>query len=132
MITISSDPSKLQVEVIHQFITKSYWGKGRTLQQVQATLRNSLCFGLYLNGQQIGFGRVVTDYSVFAYLMDVFILPEYRKNGYSKLLMEAIVNAKEIKDCKTWMLKTSDAHSLYKQFGFTELHNPNIVMERLL
>ena len=132
MITISSDPSKLQVEVIHQFITNSYWGKGRTLQQVQATLRNSLCFGLYLNGQQIGFGRVVTDYSVFAYLMDVFILPEYRKNGYSKQLMEAIVNAKEIKDCKTWMLKTSDAHSLYEQFGFTELHNPNIVMERLL
>ncbi len=132
MITISSDPSKLQVEVIHQFITNSYWGKGRTLQQVQATLRNSLCFGLYLNGQQIGFGRVVTDYAVFAYLMDVFILPEYRKNGYSKQLMEAIVNAKEIKDCKTWMLKTSDAHGLYKQFGFTELHNPDIVMERLL
>ena len=85
-----------------------------------------------LNKQQIGFGRVVTDYAVFAYLMDVFILPEYRGNGYSKQLMEAIVNAKEIKDCKTWMLKTSDAHGLYKQFGFTELNNPDIVMERLL
>jgi len=132
MITISSDPSKLQVEVIHQFITNSYWGKGRTKAQVQTTIDNCLCFGVYLNKQQIGFGRVVTDYAVFAYLMDVFILPEYRGNGYSKQLMEAIVNAKEIKDCKTWMLKTSDAHGLYKQFGFTELNNPDIVMERLL
>jgi len=132
MITISSDPSKLQVEVIHQFITNSYWGKGRTKAQVQTTIDNCLCFGVYLNKQQIGFGRVVTDYAVFAYLMDVFILPEYRGNGYSKQLMEAIVNAKEIKDCKTWMLKTSDAHGLYKQFGFTELKNPDIVMERLL
>ena len=132
MMTISSDPSKLQVEVIHQFITNSYWGKGRTKAQVQTTIDNCLCFGVYLNKQQIGFGRVVTDYAVFAYLMDVFILPEYRGNGYSKQLMEAIVNAKEIKDCKTWMLKTSDAHGLYKQFGFTELNNPDIVMERLL
>ncbi len=132
MITISSYPSKLQVEVIHQFITNSYWGKGRTKAQVQTTIDNCLCFGVYLNKQQIGFGRVVTDYAVFAYLMDVFILPEYRGNGYSKQLMEAIVNAKEIKDCKTWMLKTSDAHGLYKQFGFTELNNPDIVMERLL
>ena len=132
MITISSDPSKLQVEVIYQFITNSYWGKGRTIKQVQTTIDNSLCFGVYVNKQQIGFGRVATDYAVFAYLMDVFILPEYRGNGYSKQLMEAIVNAKEIKDCKTWMLKTSDAQGLYKQFGFTALHNPDIVMERLV
>ena len=132
MITISSDPSKLQVEVIYQFITNSYWGKGRTIKQVQTTIDNSLCFGVYVNKQQIGFGRVVTDYAVFAYLMDVFILPEYRGNGYSKQLMEAIVNAKEIKDCKTWMLKTSDAHGLYKQFGFTELNKPEIVMEKLI
>ena len=132
MISISTDTSKPDIEVIHQFITNSYWGKGRTIEQVQTTIDNCLCFGVYLNNKQIGFGRVATDYTVFAYLMDVFILPEFRGNGYSKQLMKAIVEAEELKDCKTWMLKTSDAHGLYKQFGFTELHNSAIVMERLL
>lgn len=132
MISISTDKLKLQVEVIHQFITNSYWGKGRTIEQVKTTIDSCLCFGVYLNNQQIGFGRVATDYAVFAYLMDIFILPQYRGNGYSKQLMKAIVEAEELKDCKTWMLKTSDAHGLYKQFGFTELHNSAIVMERLL
>lgn len=132
MITISKDKSKLQIEVIHQFLTKSYWAKGRTLAQVQTTIDTCLCFGVYLNNQQIGFGRVATDYAVFAYIMDVFILPEHRGKGYSKQLMEAIVNAKELKECKTWMLKTSDAHGLYKQFGFTALKNADIVMEKLI
>ena len=99
---------------------------------MQTTIDTSLCFGVYVNEQQIGFGRVATDYAVFAYLMDVFILPTHKGKGYSKQLMEAIINAEELKECKTWMLKTSDAHGLYKQFGFTELKNPDIVMERLL
>ena len=132
MIIISRDKSKLQVEVIYQFITNSYWGKGRTKEQVQTTINNSLCFGLYKDTIQIGFGRIATDYAIFAYLMDLFVLPEYRGKGYSKQLMEAIINAEELKECKTWMLKTFDAHDLYKQFGFTELNNPDIVMERLL
>ena len=132
MIAISTDKSKLQLKVIHQFITNSYWGKGRTIEQVQTTINHSLCFGVYLNNRQIGFGRVATDFAVFAYLMDVFILPEYRGNGYSKLLMKTILEAEELKGCKTWMLKTSDAHGLYKQFGFTKLYNSALVMERLL
>jgi len=132
LIIISRDKSKLQVEVIYQFITNSYWGKGRTKEQVQTTINNSLCFGLYKDTIQIGFGRIATDYAIFAYLMDLFVLPEYRGKGYSKQLMEAIINAEELKECKTWMLKTFDAHDLYKQFGFTELNNPDIVMERLL
>ena len=132
MITISKDKSKLQIEVIYPFLTNSYWAKGRTLEEVQTTIDNCLCFGVYKDEKQIGFGRIATDYAVFAYLMDVFILPEYRGKGYSKQLMDAIVNAEELKKCKTWMLKTSDAHGLYKQYGFTELHNSEIVMERLL
>ena len=132
MITISTDKSKLQVAVIHQFLTNSYWAKGRSLAQVQTTIDSCLCFGLYKDDIQIGFGRIATDYAVFAYLMDLFVLPEHQGKGYSKQLMEAIVNAKELKDCRTWMLKTFDAHGLYKQFGFTELKNSDIVMERLL
>ena len=132
MVTISKDKSKLDVVSIHQFLTKSYWAKGRTLAQVKTTIDSCLCFGIYLDKVQIGFGRVATDYTVFAYLMDIFILPEYRGQGYSKQLMEAIVKADELKECKTWMLKTSDAHALYQQFGFAKLHNPAIVMERLI
>ena len=132
MITISKDKSKLQIELVHQFLTQSYWAKGRTLAQVQTTIDNCLCFGVYENNAQIGFGRVATDYAVFAYIMDIFILPEHQGKGYSKQLMKAIVNAKELKDCKTWMLKTSDAHGLYQQFGFTALKKSDIVMERIL
>jgi GNAT superfamily N-acetyltransferase len=132
MITISKDKSKLQLDVIYQFLTNSYWAKGRTKEQVQTTINSCLCFGLYKDDVQIGFGRVATDYAVFAYLMDLFVLPEYRGIGYSKQLMNEIINAKELKDCRSWMLKTFDAQGLYKQFGFTELKNPDIVMERLL
>jgi len=101
MITISTDNSKLQTALIHQFLTNSYWAKGRTMAQVQTTIDNCLCYGIYKNDIQIGFGRVATDYAVFAYIMDVFVLPEYQGKGYSKKLMEAIVNSKELKDCKT-------------------------------
>lgn len=132
MITISKDKSKLQLDVIYQFLTNSYWAKGRTKEQVKTTINSCLCFGLYKDDVQIGFVRVATDYAVFAYLMDLFVLPEYRGKGYSKQLMNEIINAKELKDCRSWMLKTFDAQGLYKQFGFTELKNPDIVMERLL
>jgi GNAT superfamily N-acetyltransferase len=131
-ITISTDKSKLHLAMIHQYLTNSYWAKGRTLEQVQTTIDNCLCFGVYIDDEQIGFGRIATDYAVFAYIMDIFILPEYQGEGYSKQLMKEIVNATELKDCRTWMLKTSDAHGLYKQFGFTELHNAAIVMEKLI
>ena len=132
MIEISTDKSKLQIEVIHQFLTNSYWGKGRTLDEVKKTIEHCLCFGVYSENRQIGFARVVTDYTVFAYLMDVFILPEYRGKGYSKQLMENIVENPQLQSCKVWMLKTSDAHSLYKQFGYSELKYPERVMERIL
>ncbi|GFZ81866.1 N-acetyltransferase [Aquaticitalea lipolytica] len=132
MITISTDKEKLQIYVIHQFLTETYWAKGRTLEEVKKTIEHCLCFGMYLDGKQIGFARLATDYTVFAYLMDVFVLPEYRGKGYSKQLMKAINEEPQLQSCKVWMLKTSDAHKLYKQFGYTELKHPEKVMERLL
>lgn len=131
-ILISTDKDLLQIEVIHNFLKGTYWAKGRTLEQVQKTIDNNLCFGVYLEGSQIGFARICTDYVVFAYLMDVFILPEHRKKGYSKTLMQHIISHPDLSSCKVWMLKTSDAHGLYKHFGFTELKNPEKVMERLI
>ena len=132
MITISTDKDKLQIDMIHQFLTETYWAKGRTLDEVKKTIEHCLCFGVYLKEKQIGFARIATDYTVFAYLMDVFIFPEYRGKGYSKQLMKAINEAPELHSCKVWMLKTSDAHNLYKQFGYSELKHPEKVMERIL
>ncbi|WP_166966930.1 GNAT family N-acetyltransferase [Yeosuana marina] len=132
MIEISTDKSRLQIDVVHQFLTTSYWAKGRTLEEVKNTIKHCMCFGVYLEDKQIGFARVVTDYTVFAYLMDVFILPKYQGNGYSKQLMKIINEEPKLKSCKVWMLKTSDAHKLYKKFGYSELKHPEKVMERLL
>lgn len=129
MITISKDKSKLNSTVIHAFITNSYWGKGRTIEQVENTITHSLCFGVYKENTQIGFARVVTDYVVFAYLMDVFIVPEHQGKGYSKQLMKAVLEDETLKSC-FWMLKTSDAHGLYKKFNFKELKYPTKTMER--
>lgn len=129
MITISKDKSKLDSITIHNFLTHTYWGKGRTLQQVEKTIEHSMCFGVYEKGNQIGFARVVTDHVVFVYIMDVFILPAYRGKGYSKQLIKEIVEDQELKTCKTWMLKTADAHGLYKQYGFTSLKDAEKVME---
>nr|WP_321232318.1 GNAT family N-acetyltransferase [uncultured Psychroserpens sp.] len=132
MIEISKDKSRLDVKMIHEFLTETYWAKGRSLEQVKASIEHSLCFGFYLEDKQIGFARIATDYTVFAYLMDVFILPEYRGKGYSKELMKAVNEEPKLQSCKVWMLKTSDAHKLYSQFGYTELKHPEKVMERLL
>lgn len=132
MIEISTDKSKLQIEVIQSFLTETYWAKGRTIDEVKKTVENCLCFGVYCNEKQIGFGRIATDYVVFAYVMDVFILSEYRGKGYSKQLLKAIHDEPQLSTCKVWMLKTSDAHGLYKQFGYTDLKYPEKVMERIL
>ncbi len=131
MIQISTDKSKLQIEVIHRFLTETYWAKGRTIDEVRVTIENSFCFGVYLKDKLIGFARITTDYVVFAYLMDVFILPGYQGKGYSKQLLKEVIDHPKLKKCG-WMLKISDAHMLYKQFGFTELKHPERVMERVL
>ena len=91
MITFSTDKSKLQIPVIHELLTQSYWAKGRTIGDVAKSIKHSLCFGVYCDGNQIGFARIATDYTIFVYLMDVFILPEYRGNGYSKQLIKVFM-----------------------------------------
>ena len=132
MIEISTDKSRLDVNSIYQFLTTAYWAKGRSIENVQKTIDNSLCFGVYLENKQIGFARICTDYTVFAYLMDIYILPKHRRKGYSKQLMEAIIKDDNLKNCKVWMLKTRDAHGLYKAFEFTSLQFPEKLMERIL
>jgi GNAT superfamily N-acetyltransferase len=125
---ISSDKSKLDMEVIHGYLTKSYWAKGITKEKVQILVNNSLCFGLYDESKQIGFGRVLTDYAILAYLADVFVLDEYRSRGLGKMLVEHILSYPELKAVKGWMLATRDAHSLYEKYGFNTHPRPERLM----
>ncbi|MBP4142945.1 GNAT family N-acetyltransferase [Flavobacterium sp. P4023] len=132
MITVSTDKNKLDVPFIQKFLKNVYWAAGRTMQEVQTTIDHSFCFGIYLDEQQIGFARVITDYVVFAYLMDVFITEEHRGKGYSSILIENMMNEPKLKNIKIWRLATSDAHFLYSKFGFHELANPEKLMEKII
>nr|WP_319572881.1 GNAT family N-acetyltransferase [uncultured Draconibacterium sp.] len=130
MIEISTDKKRLDIKVIHNYLSnESYWAKGRTLETVQCSIENSLCFGVYIENKQVGFARVITDYAVFAWLLDVFILPEFQGKGYGKKLMEVIITHNHLQGLRRWGLGTDDAHGLYKQFGFAPLHKPENMME---
>ena len=118
MISISTDKSKLNLPFIQNFLKDIYWAAGRTIDEVQTTIDASFCFGIYLDGVQIGFARVITDYATFGYLADVFIDKHYRGKGLSKELMKFIMMQDVIKNLRRFMLATLDAHSLYTRFGF--------------
>jgi len=128
-INISNDKDLLDVKFINDFISTTIWAKGRSLETMQTCIDNSLNFGVYLDGKQIGYARLVTDYCIFAYLMDVFINEKYRGKGYSKQLMQYMMEHESVKNVKVWRLATTDAHGLYKQFGFTPLSHPEKIME---
>ena len=132
MIEISTDKNRLDIDVIHSFLTNSYWAKGRTKEAVIKSIKSSFNFGMYLDGKQIGFARAVTDFTIYVYLMDVFIVPEARGKGYSKQLMKTILEEPKLQDCRDWTLKTKDAHGLYEQFGFKRAQNPEKIMERFV
>jgi GNAT superfamily N-acetyltransferase len=115
--------------VVHGFLTECYWARGITRDVVERSIRHSLCFGIYHEGAQVGFARVITDHATFAYLADVFVLPAHRGHGLGKWLMECIVSHRELQGLRRFMLGTRDAHGLYAQFGFAPPRNPAIWME---
>ncbi len=127
---ISTEVQKMDVEAIYAYLSRSYWAEGRTKATVEKSLQHSLNFGVFtVEGAQIGFARVITDYATFAYLADVFILEEHRGKGLSKWLMETIMAHPELQGLRRWSLATRDAHGLYAQFGFTPLPKPEIWMQ---
>lgn len=120
----------MDLSVIHQYLTNSYWAKGISLDTVKESVDNSLCFGVFLeSGEQVGFARVITDKATFAYLGDVFILRDYRTKGLGKLLMKEVLSHPDLQGLRRMILATRDAHSLYEKFGFTSLANPQTFME---
>ena len=123
-LEISTDKSRLDLDVIYNFLQTSYWAKGRARSVIERAIENSLCFGVYLEGRQVGFARVVSDRAVFAYLMDVFVLPEFRGQGISKALMRVVLAHPELQNLRVFLLATADAHGLYTQFGFEPLTEP--------
>jgi len=129
--TISTDKNSLDIEFIYNFlVNESYWARGRTPESVQRSIDNSLNFGVYDGSRQIGFARVVTDFSTFAWLADVFIINEYRGKGLGVWLIEVITSHPKLQDFRRWLLATRDAHGLYRRVGFTELCEPSQWMER--
>lgn len=137
--SISTNKKYLDVDVVHHFLSQeAYWSKGIPKEKIIKSIEHTaLCFGVYKGeidqeaDQQVGFARVISDLATFAYLADVFILPEYRKLGLSKWLMDVIVNHHELQDVRRFMLATGDAHSLYKKFGFEEVSNPELLMQKV-
>ncbi|HEV7842087.1 MAG TPA: GNAT family N-acetyltransferase [Pyrinomonadaceae bacterium] len=128
---ISTDGARLDWDVIHGYLSgESYWAKGRSIETIRRSVENSLPFGIYKAGRQVGFARVVTDYATFAWIADVFVLEEFRGQGLSKWLMEVMLAHPELQGFRRWVLATKDAHGLYKQYGFTNLLKPERWMER--
>ena len=129
--TISTDPARLDIDAICDFLTRAYWAAGRPRERTERAISNSLVFGLYDDGKQIGLARVVSDYAVFAYLCDVFIREEYRAHGLGKWLIETAMSHRGLQGLRRWTLATRDAHELYRQFGWNDLQSPDKWMEIL-
>jgi len=128
---ISTDRSRLNIDLIHDFLSKtSYWAIDRARDVVQRSIDNSFSFGVYKGTDQVGFARVVTDYATFAWIADVFVLPEHRGHGLSKWLMDVMLSHAQLQGFRRWVLATKDAHALYERYGFIPLHRPERWMER--
>jgi len=128
---ISTALEKLDITMIHHFLTnESGWSNGITKKRLKKSISNSLNFGLYINQKQIGYARVISDFSTIAYLGDIFILKEYRGLGLSRWLMETIMSHEELQGLRRWILLTSTADWLYEKYGFQKLPKPEIYMEK--
>lgn len=119
--TITTDPARLDLHVIHDFLAnEAYWSSGVAREVVARALAHALCFGVYRDQKQVGLGRVITDYATFAYIADVFIVAGHRGQGLGKWLVETMLAHPELQGLRKWTLDTKDAHGLYTRFGFKE------------
>jgi len=127
---ISTDPARLNLDVIHGFLTNCYWAKGVPRDVVERSIEHALCFGVYdSSGAQVGFARVISDFATIAYVGDVFVLDTHRGHGLGKWLMELITQHPALQNLRRWILTTRDAHGLYSQVGFTPVKFPERYME---
>ncbi|PKN97175.1 MAG: GNAT family N-acetyltransferase [Chloroflexi bacterium HGW-Chloroflexi-5] len=129
--TITTDKSKMDLATIHRFLSEeSYWCKNVPVKRVKKAMDHSLNFGVFHGDRQVGYARVISDFSSVAYLGDVFILKEFRGQGLSKWMMETIISHPELQGLRRWILLTADAHELYRKYGWTNIKNPEKWMEK--
>jgi GNAT superfamily N-acetyltransferase len=127
---ISTSRERLNVDVVHEFLTNCYWAKGIPREVVARSIEHALCFGIYdEDGAQVGFARVISDFATIAYVGDVFVLETHRGRGLGKWLMQCITEHPALQNLRRWILTTRDAHGLYSQFGFTPVKAPERFME---
>ncbi len=126
---LSSDRTKIKLDQVHAFLSQSYWSPGLPTETLNRAIAGSICLGVYWHDQQVGFARVISDRATFAYLCDVYVLPDYRGKGLAKWMMESIVSHPSLQGLRRFSLVTRDAHGLYCQFGFTPIANPESFME---
>lgn len=126
----SDDAARLDPELVCDYLQDTYWASEVSREELSRSIRNSMTFGLYRDLDQVGFARVVTDYARFAYLADVFVLGEHRGRGLGTWLVECVLDHPELRGVRKWMLATRDAHGLYEKLGFTEVDEPEWLMER--
>ena len=129
---ISTDPGRLDLDLIHNFLTNCYWAQGVPREVVARSIEHALCFGVYDGGggAQVGFARVISDFATVAYVGDVFVLESHRGRGLGKWLMQCIVQHPALQNLRRWILTTRDAHGLYADVGFTAVKFPERYMER--
>jgi GNAT superfamily N-acetyltransferase len=127
---ISTDRARLDLDVIHGFLQRSYWAPGRSRERVALSIAHALPFGLYHGKAQVGFARVVTDHVVLAFLADVFVLEAHRGRGLGSWLCEVVTGLPALQGVRRWLLGTRDAHGLYRKFGFHD-PVPGVLMERV-
>jgi GNAT superfamily N-acetyltransferase len=129
-VSISFDTAALDLDVIHGFLTTSYWSPGIPRATVARAIAGSLCVGAYRDGAQVGFARLVTDRATFAWLADVFVLPEARGLGTGRAMVQALMDHPEMQGLRRWLLATLDAHGVYAALGWTPLARPERFLER--
>lgn len=130
-ILISTDKALLNLETIQELLSTAYWATNRPIELTRRAIEHSLVFGMYDDERQIGFARLVTDYTFFGYLCDVMIADDYRGQGLGKWLIESILSHPEVQGVRRWLLITRDAHGLYQQFGFAGLDEPERYMQMM-
>ena len=126
---ITTDQTRFDFTLIHQFLTSAYWSENIPFETMQKAVQNSLSFAVFKKSEQIGFGRVITDYATFGYLADIFILDEYQGCGYGKLLVKTILEHSDLQGIRRMLLATSDAHHIYAKYNFKALEKPENFME---
>lgn len=129
---VSTDKDRLDLAMVHGFLTTAYWSPGIPRDLIERAIDHSVIFGLYEAQRQIGFARVVTDRATFAYVCDVFVLETFRGRGLGTWLMEVVMAHPDLQGLRRWILATRDAHGLYRKVGFTELSQPDRLMERVV